>query len=56
MDVGLFCVRGEEEEYRNALDHRRVEDVDSRIDVVPDVLLRLFHKTLNLALLLRHPI
>lgn len=55
MEVGLFCVRREEQEYRNALDHRRVEDVDAGVNVVADVLLRLLHETVNLTLLLTHP-
>ena len=50
----MFCVRREEQEYRNALDHRRVEDVDAGVNVVADVLLRLLHETVNLTVFVRH--
>lgn len=42
--------------YRNALDHRRVENVDSSVNVVSHVLLRLLHKTIDHTLAIRSKI
>lgn len=40
-------VKREQGENGNSTDHRAVEDVDARVDVVPDPLLRLLHETVD---------